>query len=153
MGRASVSLGIQCIAPQGAVEPMTPPPWSFGAKRGAWHGPGPETLPRQAGNAVALWGDRERDKAGEGGLHWIRLAGLESFIIKSPVTLQQKAPHRLEGANKTSTLYNTRPLLTSSFQEEKCTQLCPHLNESIHLSAAMLHTQQSLVSGAKVHLN
>lgn len=86
-----------------------------------WHGPGPgpETLPRQAGNAVALWGDWERDKeGGKRGSSDSGLIGLESFIIKSPVTLQQKATHGPAVANKITTLYNSRPLLTSSFRGE-----------------------------------
>lgn len=66
-----------CIAPQGALEPLTTPPRSFGARRGAWHAPGSETLPCQAGNAVGLWGDWQRDKGVEErlhrfGAHWVR---------------------------------------------------------------------------------
>lgn len=58
--------------PMGSTWTPDPPPRWFGARRGAWHGPGPETLPRQAGNAVAPWGDRQRDKEGKEGLHWFR---------------------------------------------------------------------------------
>lgn len=57
-------------------------------------------------------------KKGKRGFTDSGLIGLESFIIKSPVSLQQKAPHGLAVANKTTTLYNSRPLLTSSFEEK-----------------------------------
>lgn len=63
-------------------------------------------------------GNRRGTKKGKRGSIDSGLIGLESFIIKSPVTLQQKAPHRLAVANKTTAFYNSRPLLTSSFEEK-----------------------------------
>lgn len=71
----------------------------------------------QAGNAAARWGNGSRTKKGKSGFTDSGLVGLESFIMKSPVTRPQRAPYRPAAANKTTRLHHSGPLLTS-FERE-----------------------------------
>lgn len=70
-------------------------------------------------------GVRRGDKGAQERLHRFGARRVRARpITRPPPSLpDRKPPHRLALANKTSTLYSSRPLLTASFEggEQKCT--------------------------------
>lgn len=123
------SYGIPCIEQRGARKPLTPPHHGrLGPKGVRDIGLVLGHCPARLGMQQHCGGNGMGTMKGKKGSSDSGLIGLESFIIKSPVTLQQKAPHRLEAANKTTTLCKSRPLLTSSFEKNlKCATWVPNL--------------------------